>query len=214
MTNPYARPDQPEGQQPRTPQQEETIPMVPESGYSSQPSPWSEGYEQTTVDPFAAPPSGYTNPSFDLPTAPQPQPQPQPQTQQQPGYPRPPAAPTYEQPPMASGYGPYEVMREPASAALVPSYPVNYPAAAPLTDHPNAIPTLVLAILGFVVGLTFPVAWYLGAKGSADLKRYPGRWRPSPMMTVGMVIGIIGTILMVLGFGLVALALVALVAAA
>ena len=208
MTNPYARPDQPDPQQPWTAPQDETIPLVPESGYTSRPSPWSEGYEHTAVDPFAAAPPGYTNPSFDAPAGPQPQRQPQP------GYSLPPTAPTYEQPPMAAGYRPYEPLRDPAPAPMVPAYPQHYPMAASLPDHPNAVPTLVLAILGFIVGLTFPIAWYLGAKGTSDIKRQPGRWRPSPMMTVGMVIGIIGTVLMVLGFGLIALGLVAFMVAA
>ena len=48
---------------------------MPESGYTSRPSPWAEGYEHTAVDPFAAAPPGYTNPSFDAPSGPQPQPQ-------------------------------------------------------------------------------------------------------------------------------------------
>ena len=139
MTNPYARPDQPDPQQPWTAPQDETIPLVPESGYTSRPSPWSEGYEHTAVDPFAAAPPGYTNPSFDAPAGPQPQRQPQP------GYSLPPTAPTYEQPPMAAGYRPYEPLRDPAPAPMVPAYPQHYPMAASLPDHPNAVPTLVLA---------------------------------------------------------------------
>lgn len=42
MTNPFARPDQPDS--------DETIPLVPDSGYADQPSPWSSGYDN---------PSGY-----------------------------------------------------------------------------------------------------------------------------------------------------------
>ena len=209
MTNPYARPDQPgtpgwgSGQDP-------TIPLVPESGYADRSSPWSEGYEPTAVEPLGAPgPSNYTNPS--VPAAP---------AQAATGQGLPPMAapyqpqPVYEQPPV--GYSPYGLPQT-AHAQLVPTgYPPSpYPmATGQLPEHPNAVPTLVLALLGFMFGLTFPIAWYLGAKGNNDVRRNPGRWRPSSVMTAGMVIGIIGTVFMLLGVAAFVLFMMALVVAA
>lgn len=222
MTDPYARPEEPERKAPEGASQDETIPIVPEAGYSGRTSPWSEGDEHTAVDPLAQP--GYTNPSLGQPypqpgptqqqpysQQPYPQPQAYPQPQPQPTYGYQPPAATYEQPPTIPGYGGiYEPARDPARAPapMVPAYQVGYPGMQLLPEHPNAIPTFVLALLGFVVGLTFPIAWFLGAKGSGDMKRQPGRWRPSSMMTVGKIIGMIGTILMVLGIGFVVLLII------
>lgn len=210
MTNPYARPDQPE-----TPgwgsSQDPTIPLVPDTGYAAQPSPWSEGYEPTAVDPLAdRGPTNYTNPT--VAAAPGPQPGAAPS-----GLPpvaTPYQQPVYEQPPV--GYSPYG-QPQTAHAQVVPATypPTGYPLAAPqLPEHPNAAPTLVLALLGFMFGLTFPIAWYLGAKGSNEVRRNPGRWRQSSVMTAGMVIGVIGTVFMLLGIAAFVLFMMALVVAA
>ncbi|MDQ7991552.1 MAG: hypothetical protein REI45_02620, partial [Propionicimonas sp.] len=133
MTNPYARPDEPERQQPWAAPQDETIPLVPEGGYSTRPTAWTEGYEQTSVDPLAQP--GYTNPSFGGQPAAQPQP-----AQPQPPY-LPPAA-TYEQPPAAGYNNPYAMTTEPSPTPLLPAYPAGYPYQVPpqLPEHPNAVP--------------------------------------------------------------------------
>lgn len=223
MTNPYARPEEPQDQAwPSS--QDETIPLVPESGYATRPSPWSEGYEHTAVDPVGEQwsPGGYANPSFGAPgptAQPQPQPRPQPSYPTTPSYPPPQSYPSagpqlppqaYEQPP-SSGYTPYEPAREAARGPLLPAYPASYPLPSQLPEHPNAVPTLVLAIVGFFVWVTLPIAWFLGARGSAATKRNPGRWRQSSMMTVGMVIGIIGTVLMLLGFGFFAMIMAAVI---
>lgn len=199
MTDPFPRPDHPES--------DETIPLVPDSGYADQPSPWSAGYEPTTVDPLTG---GYTNPVVSGHSAPLPTPTPPPAPPMAPApspYPPPAApapaargfaaAPAYEQPPVGYGSGPYEPARDGFAAPMVPTY--SYVYGPPQIEHPNAVPALVLGILGFVVGITFPIAWYLGAKGNAETKREPQRYRPSPMMTVGMVLGIVGTVFIALG---------------
>ncbi len=220
MTSPFARPDQPDS--------DETIPLVPEAGYAEQTSPWSSGYESTAIDPLAgaapasdpstgaAPPSaggytnpvtpadGYTNPVLPPvassysppPVAPSPAPYQSPSTAPARPYAPAPTAPTYEQPPLAYGSGPFEPARDAAHAQVMPVYYVQSPQPV---DHPNAVPALVLGVLGFVFGVTFPIAWYLGAKGNAEVRREPHRYRSSPMMTVGMVLGIIGTVFIALG---------------
>lgn len=230
MTNPFARPDQPDS--------DETIPLVPDSGYADQSSPWSSGYEATAVDPLAgstpSAPGGYTNPVVSGPgghgnpvtpasTGPSPYPQastpaPAPAPLSLPPTapaPRPyapaPTAPTYEQPPVAYGSGPFEPARDGSNVPAVPAY--SYVYAPQQIEHPNAIPTLVLGVLGFLFGVTFPIAWYLGAKGNAEVKRDPQRYRSSGMMTVGMVLGIIGTAFMALAVvGMVLLVLIAIAA--
>lgn len=240
MTNPFARPDQPDS--------DETIPLVPDSGYPDQPSPWSSGYEATAVDPFttdtqpaaedhprpSAPAGNYTNPtvspgSYSNPTLPTPTPAPYPgPVPASGGYPNlaparypspaqpasspyglPTTAPVYEQPPVSYGAGPFEPAREQPSNQLAPVYYVHSPQPV---DHPNAIPALVLGVLGFVVGVTFPIAWYLGAKGNADVKREPQRYRSNAAMTIGMVLGIIGTVFMALGVLLFVVAIIAFMA--
>ncbi|MCW5951514.1 MAG: DUF4190 domain-containing protein [Propionibacteriaceae bacterium] len=229
MTNPFARPDQPDP--------DETIPLVPDSGYADQPSPWSSGYESTAIDPLAgdtpASPARYTNPVISspggyanpvipaptgsspyppAPTPPAPAPSPlslPPTAPALPDYAPAPTAPAYEQPPAAYGSGPFEPARD-GSAQLAPAY--SYVYSPQQTEHPNAVPTLVLGVLGFVVGITFPIAWYLGARGNAEVRREPQRYRSSGMMTVGMVLGIIGTVFMVLGVLAMVLFVVAVVA--
>ena len=226
MPNPFARPDQPDS--------DETIPLVPDSGYAGQPSPWSSGYESTAIDPLTsdtpAAPGGYTNPVVSSPggytnpvmpagpspypptAAPAPAPSPfslPPTASPLPPYAPAPTAPAYEQPPAAYGAGPFEPARD-GSAQVVPAY--SYVYGPQQIEHPNAIPTLVLGVLGFVFGVTFPIAWYLGAKGNAEVKRNPQRYRPSGMMTVGMVLGIIGSVFMMLAVLVMVLGIVALVA--
>lgn len=218
MTNPFARPDQPDS--------DETIPLVPGPGYTSQSAQWPTGYEPTAVDPLAgtapATPNGYTNPVISSPSGyanpalpastgawPYPKPPTAPASALPPYAPAP-AAPTYEQPPLSYGAGPYEPARDAAQPTLVPAYGYGY--GPQQIEHPNAVITLVLGVLGFVVGVTFPIAWYLGAKGNAEVRREPQRYRSSTMMTIGMVLGIIGTVLMVLAVLIMVLGIVALMA--
>lgn len=124
---------------------------------------------------------GYTNPSF----APLGYPEPS-------GSPAQPTTPGYEQPP----YNPYG---QPAAQnnQLMPAqqygYQPGYPPQQP--EHPYSVAALVLGIAGFFTGITFPVAWILGAVGTSQMRREPGRWRPSPMLTAGKWIGIVGTVL-------------------
>lgn len=222
MTNPFARPDQPDS--------DETIPLVPDAGYADQSSPWSSGYESTAIDPLASGAAsqagGYTNPVVSgpggyanpVPPAPDSSPYPRPTAipaaapspSSLPPYATAPAPPAYEQPPVAYGSGPFEPARDGSGAQLAPMY--SYVHSPQQVEHPNAVPTLVLGVLGFVFGVTFPIAWYLGAKGNAEVRRDPQRYRSSGMMTVGMVLGIIGTVFMALAVLMITLGIVALIA--
>ena len=89
---------------------------------------------------------------------------------------------------------------------------------------PNAVPqspsasarayaSLVLGLLGLLVCILLaPLAWYLGAAESKDIRAGLAPAGGEPIATIGMVLGIIGSVL--LGFvvlGVLALAVVALI---
>jgi len=46
--------------------------------------------------------------------------------------------------------------------------------------------------------LASPFAWYIGAKACREIDREPGRWSGRGEAKAGMVLGIVGTVLMVL----------------
>lgn len=176
-------------------------------GYPSAADYW-RGVNAGAAQPGAAP----------APTAPAQSNYTQPQvgySQPQPGY----GASGYPQP-QYPGSG----LAEPANPAALAQYqpyppagqpqPPQWPAVIPdpgahdygyspnlaPSEHPNAIPALVLGIIGLVLfPLVAPVAWYLGAKGQREMRYDPGRWRPSGSLTAGKVLGIIGTSFMALG---------------
>lgn len=67
-------------------------------------------------------------------------------------------------------------------------------------QHPRATAALTLGILG-VLGLAVvaPLAWYYGTTTMRDIDREPGRWQGRGQAKAGLVMGIIGTGLLVLG---------------
>jgi hypothetical protein len=104
------------------------------------------------------------------------------------GYPTAPGAPAPQQPAWPA------VIHDPVA------YDYGYSNPANLSEHPNSVLSMVLGIIGvFFFPLLGPVAWYLAAKGRRELAAFPGRWRPSGMLTAGFVLGIIGTVFLVLG---------------
>lgn len=68
--------------------------------------------------------------------------------------------------------------------------------------HPRAALSLVLGIVGLgglVLLVPFavsPLAWYFGAVARREAERDERRWSPSPMATAGMIMGAIGTVLL------------------
>jgi len=104
------------------------------------------------------------------------------------GYPTAPPAPAQQQPAWPA------VIHDPVA------YDYGYSNPANLSEHPNSVLSMVLGIIGvFFFPLLGPVAWYLAAKGRRELAAFPGRWRPSGMLTAGFVLGIIGTVFLALG---------------
>ena len=99
----------------------------------------------------------------------------------------PPAPP--EQPTQPLGYG------------YAPQYPVYR-----TTDHPRASTALVLGLVGIVGGLTCylplalgPFAWAIGRRAVKEIDAEPHRWGGRGQAMTGYVLGVISTVLLVLG---------------
>ena len=123
--------------------------------------------------------------------------------------------PDYQQPPYA-GYaepeGPAGQIGNPAYSLYAPSayagqhvpaivdpvaHDYGYSAAPGGQVHPQAVASLVLGVLGLVAFVPLaPIAWYLAAKARRETEAEPYRWQPSGMITAGMVLGIIGSVLL------------------
>lgn len=193
---------------------EATIPIIPDSGYDqpSFPPPRVEFYEPTLVEPLPAPgsatPLAPGNPVHDPSAGPQnfgytPAP-----TYQNPSYaPKPTVDLEASPPPGAYQNPPFEAYAPTpyAHSAQVPvvvswqdprarpqGFTMLQPASA---EHPHAGLVLALALLGFVTfGLTCPFAWVIGSRARRQIRRDPGRWSPSAALTVGWVLGILGSL--------------------
>lgn len=87
-----------------------------------------------------------------------------------------------------------------------------------LPKHPQSQLAMILGIVS-VAGmfacllpiLISPVAWYLGLKAKREIEAEPQRWSGASEANAGMVLGIIGSALMVLGVLLI-IGLIALIA--
>ncbi|MCL2612050.1 MAG: DUF4190 domain-containing protein [Nocardioidaceae bacterium] len=74
-------------------------------------------------------------------------------------------------------------------------YPIPGMPPPPPPDHPKATTILVLGIVGhFVCGLTSPFALVMGARARREIAASQGRLGGSTMVTVGWVLGIVGTV--------------------
>jgi hypothetical protein len=85
------------------------------------------------------------------------------------------------------------------------TYPQGY--AAGLPEHPSATTAMVLGIIGlvgiaFCGGLTLvlsPFAWAIGRRSVREIDSAPGRYSGREKANAGRIMGLIGTILLVLG---------------
>lgn len=167
MSNPYQSPD---------PTQHD--PYGASSDPYAAPAPSDPFASPAPSDPYASP-TPYTAPGGYSPSAYSTSP-----TSYQSAAPVEPTYNAYE----AGGYAQYGQQ----TPYVQPGYPPGYPMVLP--DHPQATMVLVLGIVGFVVsGLTAPFAWYFGSKARKEIQANPGVYKDSGMLTVGWVLGIIGT---------------------
>ncbi len=151
-----------------------------------------------------------------LPPTHQPYGQPQPpygQPQPPYGQPQYPNQPYGQQPYGQQPYG----QPQPPYGAPQPGYGYGPPA---LPNHPSATTALVLSLIGlagiaFCGGITLvlsPFAWRLGTKSVREIDANPGVYGGRDQANAGRIMGIIGTVLLVLGF-LLLVGFIALVAA-
>jgi uncharacterized membrane protein YjgN (DUF898 family) len=77
--------------------------------------------------------------------------------------------------------------------------PPGYPAYPQPPKHPQATTVLVLGILGIVVcGLIGPFAWSMGNLVVGEINASGGRWGGESEATIGRVLGIVSTALLIL----------------
>lgn len=80
----------------------------------------------------------------------------------------------------------------------------NYGAPTPYgfdqrPEHPDSTLVLILGVVSLFAGITGPFAWYFGSRARGQMLREPQRWAPSTGLTVGWVLGIIGSLFLALG---------------
>lgn len=130
---------------------------------------------ETSPNPEASP----TNPYAEQPASPP--------------FPDTPAAPT-------GGDGAQGQPYAPPGAAPFGAQPYGYASALP--EPPQATTVLVLGILSLLLGgITGPFAWVMGSKARRQIAA--GQYSQSSLLTVGWVLGIIGTLYLVVMVALV-----------
>ena len=106
--------------------------------------------------------------------------------------------PPYEQQP-PYGQSPYGAQQYPAPGYGYPARPAN---------HPSATTAMVLGLVGlagilFCGGLTLvvsPFAWAIGGRAVREIDANPGMYGGRDQANAGRIMGIVGTVLLVLGF--------------
>jgi len=109
----------------------------------------------------------------------------------QPGYGQDYAPQDYGQQDYGQGYAP--------QAYGQPGYGVS---AQPYgsADHPQGTLILVFGIAGFFVGVLGPVAWIMGSRALREIRSSGAHPGNEQLIVVGRILGIIVTVLMLLGF--------------
>lgn len=119
----------------------------------------------------------------------------------------PPTSPQQQSPYQQGSYqqGPYPQPTPYAGAA-----PLGYPPppgfAHTAPDHPQALTSMLVGILGLVLGLSTcglglvasPFAWVMGSKALRQIRESQGRYGGESMARAGHVTGIVGTVLLVI----------------
>ncbi|MCG8152840.1 DUF4190 domain-containing protein [Pimelobacter simplex] len=77
---------------------------------------------------------------------------------------------------------------------------------APPPDHPQATTVLILGILGVsLCQVLAPFAWVMGGRVRKEIEASRGTVGGSQMVTIGWVLGIVGSCLLLLGLAFVVL---------
>ncbi len=109
------------------------------------------------------------------------------------GPPPPPTAPAQQ-----SSYGYGQPYAQPYAQPYVQGYgQYGYGAAVP--DHPQATTVLVLGIASVFVGVVGPVAWIMGSRVKKEIEASNGRLGGLQNVTIGWILGIIMSVLLILG---------------
>jgi hypothetical protein len=155
------------------------------------------GEGEQPEDPYRVPPQpGQPQPgSWEAP-APPPYGQP---GHGQPGH----GQPGYGQP----GYGQQDPGQQQYGQLPYPQYgqPAYGGYPAPPTNHGGALASMIVGIVSLVLACLYgvgllgaPVAWWLGAKAKREIDASQGRLAGRGMAQAGFILGIIGTVLLVL----------------
>lgn len=182
-----------EEQQPEEP----TVPLPDQPGYWEQQAAGQPG-QQPGQAPYGAPePTVQFNPQSGYPAG------------QQQGYPVPPYPgqpyPGQSYPGQSYPGQPYPA--QPYQGQPYPAQPYAQPYGYRPPEHPKATTALVLGLVSVVgafafLGLTLvisPFAWVVGSRARKEIRASNGYYGGDSNATAGMVLGIIGTILLVLG---------------
>ncbi len=87
--------------------------------------------------------------------------------------------------------------------------PYGTPAGFPPPRHPQATTVLILGILGIVLcGVLAPFAWVMGGNAMKEIRANPGKFSGDGEINAGRILGIIGTVLLVLAVIFFAVAIV------
>lgn len=182
--------------------------MSNEQSPAAEPSP--EPYIAPKGPEFGGP--GYADPYPTEEPSPVPPPPSQPQAQRQPSSPslpptpigspapyrpQPPAQPAPVVPP--AHQQPYQYGTQ--GYQQPPYVPQPYPYYQPVVpEHPSSVTVLVLGVVGLFFPLLSPVAWFIGSRAKKDVQRgAPYRWAATGQ--IGYVLGIIYSVIMLLGVG-------------
>ncbi|WP_231123581.1 DUF4190 domain-containing protein [Nocardioides sambongensis] len=80
------------------------------------------------------------------------------------------------------------------------AYPGGQVPFGPPPDHPEASKILILGILGFALcQVLSPFAWIMGNRVKKEIEASGGRWGGQQYVTVGWILGIVGSVILLLG---------------
>ena len=112
---------------------------------------------------------------------------------------------------MAEQYPSYQPSGNPDHPAQPQYYGQPYSSAA--REHPQGTTILVLGILGFFFAICAPFAWYLGNKALGEIRSSGAHYSNEQNVVIGRILGMIVSILTIVGIVLLVLFVVIALAA-